>query len=189
MNSETLCELCSHTLSSPTILACCYSSVCLDCLKKISVKETRGTDKLIYKCPFCNKERQSYTSAKSNTFLARYIEFCYKSGKLQSLQCGNCQDIVQSCEATLCKDCDNKYFCKECNVSCHSEENKKSHNRMSVNNVIRNYTGNLNKPMLCSSHFREKIEFICLKDLSVLCKTCVVTHKRNCKENKIVSLG
>lgn len=188
MNSETVCEICSHMISSPTVLMCCFSSVCSDCLKKITVKDPKRVTRPSYKCPFCSKEQQISTSAKPNVFLSRYIEFCYRKGKLQNVPCSQCQTSIKSTDANICGACGNQYFCKDCNSTVHNTETAKSHIRTSVNTVLKNYNGSLNKAMICPLHMKEKIEFICLKDLVTFCKTCVANHKRTCKEHKIVSL-
>lgn len=187
MNSETLCEICSQLLSSPTSLTCCYSSVCLECFKKILPKESKNGDKLYYKCPFCKKDNQT-SAAKSNLFLSRYIDFCYKKGKFQNISCDGCCVKYKLTEGSACSECGNKYFCKECNAIMHSSENTKSHQRINVSSLIKNYTGSLNKAMICQNHPKEKIEFICLKDLTTLCKLCMSTHTRTCPESKITSL-
>jgi len=186
MNSETLCEICFQIVSFPTILSCCYSSVCLECLKKSSSNEIKNQDKQLYKCQFCKKENQSYSSSKFNTFLARYIEFCHQKGQFQNITCDHCRVKVKSTEAFGCNDCNNKQYCKGCDLKIHDSE-KKNHKRSCITTIMKTYAGSINKAILCQIHPKEIVEHICLKDLTTLCKFCVPSHTRSCFENKIVS--
>ena len=187
MNSEIICEICSQIVSSPAILSCCYSSVCTECARKLSVRETNTFEKYCYKCPSCKKDHHSHAFIRSHTFLSRYIEFCHKKGKFQSVSCQNCQKTIKSTETIICDECGHSYLCKDCDVSVHTVEHKKHHHRTSVANIMKNHIGSLNKGIMCNTHQREKMEYLCLKDLSSLCKYCVSTHSRTCTENKIMS--
>lgn len=185
MNSETLCEICTNMISIPTVLTCCSLSVCLDCLRKITTKDMKRLGKPYYRCPSCNREQQVLAAVRPNVFLARYIEFSYKKGKLQNITCGHCQTPVKAADTTICSACEYKHLCKTCSITIHSLEQTKNHVRTNLGTALKNYAGSLNKAMLCPSHVTEKLEFICLRDFVTCCKACVPNHKKACKEPQV----
>ena len=187
MNSEIICEICSQIVSSPAILTCCYSTVCTECARKLSVREANAFEKSCYKCPSCRKDHYSHAFIRYHTFLSRYIEFCHKQGKFQTVNCHNCQKPVNSSETCICSACGNNYLCKECDTSIHAAEDKKNHVRVSVSSVIKKFAGSLNKTITCNTHTKEQMEYLCLRDMSTLCKFCVPSHTKACPESRIMS--
>jgi len=186
MNSETLCQICSQLICSPIILSCCSASVCLECIKNISQKDKRNPDKLYYKCRLCSKDHQPFDSKKANTFLSRYIEYSHQKGYFEDVDCENCGIKKNFVETFGCNECNQKFLCKDCYSVSHNVSINKNHKTVNHGQIIKGFTGSLEKAILCQDHLNQKIEHICLKDLTTLCASCVAEHTKICKEKKLL---
>jgi len=158
MNSETQCQICSQLICSPITLPCCFASVCLECIKQISSKEKRNSDRFIYKCSLCSKDNQSVDPKKVNIFLSRYLEHCSQKGCFEDVNCEDCGNKKNFVETFACNECNKKVLCKDCHSALHSTSMgiNKHHKPVNHGLIVKSFVGSLDKPILCQDHPNQK---------------------------------
>lgn len=180
-HSETTCQLCQHLFSSPLILPCCSHSLCSSCLDTISYQKDNDPSKLLYNCPFCKKDSEESTSALPNNFLQDFLSQLTKSNESATIPCERCENPTKYDQIIICNECHNTKLCQGCSNHIHSVGKFKSHERSPFLNGVVHQATCLTDLTTCNTHLKEKIEYICSKDSTLLCSLCIPTHKQTCK--------
>jgi B-box zinc finger. len=180
--------VCKHLFSCPVVTPCCSTSVCLDCLKRFSHHEGKHNDRLVFNCLFCKKEKEDFGLITPNNFLTIYIDQSLKRGNEDELLCERCDKKFKISQIYICSDCGSRNFCQDCTELIHGAGRYREHKYSSIVKGVIHQADALAEGSICHIHVREKIESICLKDQTVLCNLCAITHKQSCKGGTIVPL-
>ncbi len=184
MNKEITCQSCHHILESPVTLTCCYSPICLNCFQSILYQHDNEVQRQIYNCPFCKKVCEDKETILHNSFLEQFIKY-YIHDKVHEVACDRCEKLTRFEHIILCNDCNNKKLCEDCSDSIHNLGNYRNHERTSFSKGITHQTKFITNLSVCTTHIKEKIEFVCPKDSIFLCNLCLSSHKQTCRTTPI----
>ena len=186
ISNEIICPLCKHLLTKPVLLACCLTATCYGCLKKISYRSDSLSGEIYYNCPFCKKDHENLETVTASNFLQEYLNYLSKKGKPEFIICDRCDKDFGLEEVLICYCCDERVFCSSCNEILHSTGKYIEHTRKPyhINKIKKEGETYLS----CKNHIKEKIEFVCMKDMSMLCNYCLASHKQACKSSHILKM-
>ena len=181
--TSTKCGICSELYHDPHMLPCLHS-FCKKCLDKTLEESTSKTS---LTCPTCKESSalpasgvQSLPKDHRKTYEAEIAEY---DGLIKGSSSVPCDHCVKSGEATsFCCDCC-EFLCEKCSDHHQSWRKTQSHELVSCSKekgrkaIIKNIS---HKPLTCSVHSKETLDYYCNTCSELLCIRCVVgKHKEH----------
>ncbi len=185
-NSSATCGICSELYQDPRMLNCLHS-FCKKCLEK---RLDEGPSKSSLACPTCNESSslssrgiESLSKDLRKTYEAEVAEF---EGLIKGEKSVTCDDCVKRGPAAFfcCSCCE--FLCENCADHHRSSRKTKNHELVSCTkeggreNIFKSVA---HKPLTCSVHSKESLDYYCNTCNDLLCIRCVVgKHKEHAYE-------
>ncbi|XP_064387734.1 E3 ubiquitin-protein ligase TRIM71-like [Halichondria panicea] len=184
-NSSATCGICSELYQDPRMLNCLHS-FCKKCLEK---RLDEGPSKSSLACPTCNESSslssrgiESLSKDHRKTYEAEVAEF---EGLIKGDKSVFCDHCVKGQAAFFCCSCC-EFLCEKCANHHRSWRKTKNHELVSCTkeggkeNIFKSVA---HKPLTCSVHSKESLDYYCNTCNDLLCIRCVVgKHKEHAYE-------
>ncbi|XP_064387737.1 E3 ubiquitin-protein ligase TRIM71-like [Halichondria panicea] len=184
-NSSATCGICSELYQDPRMLNCLHS-FCKKCLEK---RLDEGPSKSSLACPTCNESSslssrgiESLSKDHRKTYEAEVAEF---EGLIKGDKSVSCDHCVKGQAAFFCCSCC-EFLCEKC--ADHHRSWRKTQNHELVSCTKKGGKENIfksvaHKPLTCSVHSKESLDYYCNTCNDLLCIRCVVgKHKEHAYE-------
>ncbi|XP_064388609.1 E3 ubiquitin-protein ligase TRIM71-like [Halichondria panicea] len=183
-NSSATCGICSELYQDPRMLNCLHS-FCKKCLEK---RLDKGPSKSSLACPTCNESSslssrgiESLSKDHRKTYEAEVAEF---EGLIKGEKSVSCDHCVKRQAAFFCCSCC-EFLCEKCADHHRSWRKTQNHELVSTKeggkeNIFKSVA---HKPLTCSVHSKESLDYYCNTCNDLLCIRCVVgKHKEHAYE-------
>ncbi|XP_022251345.1 B-box type zinc finger protein ncl-1-like [Limulus polyphemus] len=166
----TKCPLCQEVYTIPKVLPCLHT-FCQHCLEKIQ----ESPDKI--KCPHCQEEclltTQGVSGLLSDYAISNILEV--NAMEATSLCCTGCRTKENNAVAR-CFDCAN-FLCSNCVMAHQFMHCFEGHRVLTLGELQSSKDDRkLEKPIFCSCHKYEILEFFCQTCNVLICKDCIITE-------------
>ncbi|XP_064387342.1 E3 ubiquitin-protein ligase TRIM71-like [Halichondria panicea] len=185
-NSSATCGICLELYQDPRMLNCLHS-FCKKCLEK---RLDDGPSKSSLACPTCNESSslsscgiESLSKDHRKTYEAEVAEFEGLIKGEKSVSCDHC--VKRERAALFCCSCC-EFLCEKCADHHRSWRKTQNHELVSCTkqggkkNILKSVA---HKPLTCSVHSKESLDYYCNTCNDLLCIRCVVgKHKEHAYE-------
>ncbi|XP_076343760.1 protein brain tumor-like isoform X2 [Tachypleus tridentatus] len=167
---STKCPLCQEVYTIPKVLPCLHT-FCQPCLEKIQ----ESPDKI--KCPHCQEEclltAQGVSGLLSDYAISNILEV--SALEATSLSCTGCRTKENNAVAR-CFDCAN-FLCSNCVMAHQFMHCFEGHRVLTLGELQSSKDGTKSeKPIFCSHHRNETLEYYCRTCSVLICKDCVLVE-------------
>ncbi|XP_023221259.1 B-box type zinc finger protein ncl-1 [Centruroides vittatus] len=185
LETEHVCNLCSHQYEQPRILSCLHV-YCESCLEKLlqGTTDEKLEDELISVtgaliCPDCGQETKISNKGVSGLHLDYVL-----CNQLDITAIENMQIVCTSCKAkekavARCTDCAT-FLCSNCVTAHQYMRCFENHKVVSFEDMKSSSDGiAIHKPITCSAHSGESLKYYCHTCEVPICNECmVIDHKQ-----------